>query len=117
MAGPRFISKTTSNLESFTTISYLSGVFQRLTFGNIVLCNLFRNPAYLAKMGATLQTLSEGRFILGIGAGHIKDECIAYGYNFPSAKIRVEMLEESVQIIRKMWTEKTASFEGEHYRI
>jgi len=112
-----FVSIDTPNLESFSTISYLAGVFKRLMFGNIVLCNSYRSPALLAKMGATLQTLTKGRFILGIGAGWKEDEYIAYGYGFPPPKIRVQMLEEGVQIIRKMWTEDSATFKGKYYEI
>ena len=112
-----FVSETTPTIEGFTSISYLSGIFKKLKFGNIVLCNSYRNPALLAKMGATLQLLTGGRFILGIGAGWKEDEYIAYGYEFPSAKIRIEQLEEAVQIIRKMWTETKATFEGKYYRI
>jgi len=111
------IPKATPNLESFTSISYLAGVFQKLTFGNIVLCNSYRNPATLAKMAATLQTLTHGRFVLGIGAGWKEDEYIAYGYEFPSPRARVGQLEEGVQIIRRMWTEETVTFKGRYYTV
>jgi len=107
----------TPNLEGFTAIAYFSGIFKNLKFGNIVLCNSYRNPALLAKMGATLQLLTRGRFILGIGAGWKMDEYIAYGYEFPPAKVRIRQLEEAVQIIRKMWTEEKATFKGKYYQI
>ena len=113
----RFVSETTPTIEGFTAISYLSGIFKRLKFGNIVLCNSYRNPALLAKMGATLHLLTGGRFILGIGSGWKEDEYIAYGYEFPPPKVRIQQLEEGVQIIRKMWTETKATFEGKYYRI
>jgi len=112
-----FVPVTTPTIEGFTAIAYLSGVFKRLKFGNIVLCNSYRNPALLAKMGATLQLLTGGRFILGIGAGWKKDEYIAYGYDFPPAAVRIGQLEEAVQIIRRMWTETEATFEGKYYKI
>jgi len=112
-----FVPETTPTIEGFTAISYFSGIFKKLKFGNIVLCNSYRNPALLAKMSATLQLLTRGRFILGIGAGWKEDEYLAYGYEFPSAKVRIEQLEEAVQIVRKMWTETKASFEGKYYRI
>jgi len=112
-----FVPGNAPTLESFTSISYLSGVFRRLTFGNIVLCNSYRNPALLAKMGATLQTLTGGRFILGIGAGWKEDEYLAYGYNFPPAKVRIQQLEEGVQIIRRMWTEDLVTFKGRYYSV
>jgi len=112
-----FLNKETDNLECFTTISYLSGVLKKLDFGSIVLCNSYRNPALLAKMGATLNVLTGGRFILGIGAGWKEDEYVAYGYEFPPAAVRIRQLEEGVQIIKKMWTEEEASFQGKYFRI
>jgi len=110
-------SRDTENLEGWTTINYLIGLFKRLSFGHIVLCNSYRNPALLAKMAATLCLLAPGRFILGIGAGWMKDEYLSYGYEFPEAPARIEALEEAVQIIRKMWTEKVVYFRGRHYNI
>jgi alkanesulfonate monooxygenase SsuD/methylene tetrahydromethanopterin reductase-like flavin-dependent oxidoreductase (luciferase family) len=104
-------------LECMTTLSYLAGAFPQLDFGNAVLCQSFRNPALLAKMGATLQMLTHGRFILGIGAGWKEDEYLAYGYDFPKASVRIAQLNEAVQIVRKMWTETPASFEGQYYHI
>ena len=107
----------TDNLEGWTTLNYLMGMFKRLSFGHIVLCNSFRNPALVAKMTATLSVLSSGRFILGIGAGWKKEEYLSYGYDFPKASVRIEALDEAVQIIRKMWTENEVHFTGKHYRI
>lgn len=107
----------TDTLECLTSICFLAGAFPELDFGSIVLCQSYRNPALLAKMGATLQVLSGGRFILAIGAGWKTDEYLAYGYEFPRASVRIAQLEEAVQIIRKMWTETPASFEGKYYRI
>ena len=107
----------TDNLEGWTTLNYLMGMFNRLSFGHIVLCNSFRNPALLAKMAATLSVLSSGRFILGIGAGWKKDEYLSYGYDFPKASARIEALDEAVQIIRKMWTEDVVYFNGKHFTI
>jgi len=71
----------------------------------------------LAKMGATLQFLSGGRFILGIGAGGNEEEYRAYGYDFPPGGVRVEQLEETLQIIKAWWTEETATFAGRYYQI
>jgi alkanesulfonate monooxygenase SsuD/methylene tetrahydromethanopterin reductase-like flavin-dependent oxidoreductase (luciferase family) len=68
-------------------------------------------------MAATLQVLSGGRFILGIGAGWREDEYAAYGYDFPSPKVRFAQLEEVITICRLMWTEAEPSFEGAHFRI
>jgi len=104
-------------LESFTTLSYVAALHPQLKFGHTVICQSFRNPALLAKMGATLQFLSGGRFLLGIGAGWNEEEYKAYGYTFPSARERVEQLEETLQIIKAMWTESKATINGKHYRI
>ena len=104
-------------LEGFTTLSYMAALHPQLNFGHTVLCQSFRNPALLAKMGATLQYLSGGRFTLGIGAGWNEEEYNAYGYDFPPASVRVEQLDEALQIIKAMWTEEKATFTGKHYSI
>ncbi len=104
-------------LESFTTISYLAALYPQLMFGQTVVCQSFRNPALLAKMGATLQLMSGGRFILGLGAGWNEDEYRAYGYAFPPAPVRVAQLEETIQIVKAMWTQEQASFQGTYYHL
>lgn len=112
-----FVPDDVDTLECWTSIAYLAGAFPELDFGSIVLCQSYRNPALLAKMGATLQALTGGRFILGIGAGWKEDEYLAYGYEYPKASDRITQLEETVRIIREMWTETPANFEGEYYSI
>jgi alkanesulfonate monooxygenase SsuD/methylene tetrahydromethanopterin reductase-like flavin-dependent oxidoreductase (luciferase family) len=104
-------------LEAITTLTYLVGRHPGMRFGHIVLGQSYRNPALTAKMAAILQALSQGKFILGIGAGWKEDEYQAYGYPYPPASVRVDQLEEAVQIIRAMWTQSPASFEGKYYRI
>lgn len=104
-------------LESFTTLSYMAALHPQLKFGQVVVCQSFRNPALLAKMGATLQFLSGGRYMLGIGAGWDETEYNAYGYAFPPAPARVEQLEETLQILKAMWSQTPASFTGQHYQI
>ncbi|HUS13549.1 MAG TPA: LLM class flavin-dependent oxidoreductase [Chloroflexia bacterium] len=105
------------NLEGLTTLIYLAGQHPEYTFGNIVLAQSYRPPALLAKMATTLQTISGGRFVLAIGAGWKKDEYLAYGYEFPSAAVRIQQLAETAQIIRLMFTEPVATFHGRHYHI
>jgi alkanesulfonate monooxygenase SsuD/methylene tetrahydromethanopterin reductase-like flavin-dependent oxidoreductase (luciferase family) len=107
----------TDLLEGFTTLTYLAALHPQLKFGHTVLCQSFRNPALVAKMGATLQFLSGGRFILGVGAGWNEAEYRAYGYDFPPPRVRVEQLEETLQILRAMWIEEQATFVGRHYRV
>jgi alkanesulfonate monooxygenase SsuD/methylene tetrahydromethanopterin reductase-like flavin-dependent oxidoreductase (luciferase family) len=104
-------------LEGFTALTYFSALHPQLKFGHSVLCQSFRNPALLAKMAATLHFLTAGRFILGIGAGWNKEEYKAYGYDFPPGRVRVEQLEEALQIINALWTQDSATFEGKYYGI
>lgn len=106
-----------TDLEAFTALTYMAALHPKLKFGHTVLCQSFRNPALVAKMGATLQFLSGGRFILGIGAGWNAEEYRAYGYDFPPARVRVEQLEEALQIIKALWTEERVTFEGRYYRV
>ena len=108
---------TTDVLEGWTTLSYLMGQYPKLHFGNMVLSQSFRNPALLAKMAASLQYLSGNRLYLGIGAGWKEDEYQAYGYDFPPPGQRVDQLDEALRIIRALWTEAPATFNGQHYRI
>ena len=112
-----FQDPTTDTYECFSTLCYLAGLFQEFTFGNIVLSQSYRNPALVAKMGATLQVLTGGRYVLGIGAGWKRDEYLAYGYDFPVPATRIHQLEEAVQIIRLMWTQTPATFHGRYYHI
>jgi alkanesulfonate monooxygenase SsuD/methylene tetrahydromethanopterin reductase-like flavin-dependent oxidoreductase (luciferase family) len=107
----------TDTLECWTTLTYLAAKYPKLTFGSIVMSQAYRAPALLAKMGATLQTLSGGRFVLGLGAGWKKDEYLAYGYEFPSTATRIHQLAEAAQIIRLMWTQPRATFHGRFYHI
>ena len=104
-------------LEGFTTLTYVAALHPQLKFGHTVLCQSFRNPALVAKMASTLHYLSGGRYILGIGAGWHEEEYRAYGYDFPSGAVRVEQTEEALRIIRALWTEEQANFEGKHYRV
>ena len=107
----------TDTYEAWTTLTYLSARFPRLWAGNLVICQSYRPPALLAKMAATLQVLTNGHYILGIGAGWKKDEYLAYGYDFPAPAIRIHQLNEAVQIIRKMWTQPETTFKGQYYQV
>jgi len=104
-------------LEGWTALAYLAGEAPAYAFGNLVLSQSYRNPALLAKMAATFQYLSGGRLILGIGAGWQADEYLAYDYPYPEAGTRVEQLGEAIDVIRAMWTESPATYEGRHYRV
>jgi alkanesulfonate monooxygenase SsuD/methylene tetrahydromethanopterin reductase-like flavin-dependent oxidoreductase (luciferase family) len=103
--------------EGWTLLAYALARYPDKLCGHEVLCNSFRNPAHLAKMAATAQALSGGRFVLGIGAGWNEEEYLAYGWPFPSARVRIEQLAEAIQLIQALWTQSPATFQGKHYAI
>jgi F420-dependent oxidoreductase-like protein len=88
-----------------------------IKLGQLVVGVPYRNPALLAKMCTTLDIVSHGRSIVGLGAAWHEPEFDAYGWPFPPVKERMEMLEEAIQIVDRMMTERPASFEGKHYQV
>jgi alkanesulfonate monooxygenase SsuD/methylene tetrahydromethanopterin reductase-like flavin-dependent oxidoreductase (luciferase family) len=104
-------------LEGWTALTWLAAKFPDVMLCHHVLGHGYRNPALTAKMAATLQVLSGGRFMLGIGAGWREDEYRSYGYDFPKASVRLRQLEEVVQICRLMWTEDHPTFSGTYFQI
>jgi F420-dependent oxidoreductase-like protein len=104
-------------LESWTTLAALSGYTSSIRLGTLVTGNTYRHPSLLAKIGATLDVLSRGRLFMGVGAAWNKEEATAYGIPFPPTLERLRRLEEAVQIIRRMWTQERASFDGKYYKI
>jgi F420-dependent oxidoreductase-like protein len=103
--------------ECWTTVTALSQLTRRVRLGQMVGCNSYRNPALLAKITSTLDVVSGGRLDWGIGAGWYEGEYRSYGYDFPTAKVRLAMLAEAVQIVTSMWAEPETTFHGEHYDI
>ncbi len=112
-----FDAKTDPFLEGWTTLTWLAAKFPNVMLCHHVLGHGYRPPALTAKMAATLQTLSGGRFILGIGAGWREKEYLAYGYDFPKPSVRFGQLEELIQICRLMWTEPEPNFRGKYFSI
>jgi alkanesulfonate monooxygenase SsuD/methylene tetrahydromethanopterin reductase-like flavin-dependent oxidoreductase (luciferase family) len=104
-------------IECWTLLTWIAARYPGVDLGTIVMSNSFRSPSLMAKMGASLQEISLGRFILGYGAGWYEPEYTAYGYDFQRFRTRLEMLEEGVQVIKTLWTEAPASFSGKHYRV
>jgi len=104
-------------VECWTMLTWMAARYPGPMLGTVVMCNSFRSPALLAKMSASLQEMSTGRLILGYGAGWYEDEYKSYGFDYPSAGVRVDMFEEGVQIIKKMWVDSPANFRGKYYRI
>ena len=111
--GPR----TNNMLESYTLLGGLAARTSRVNLGALVTGVTYRNPALVAKAVTTLDVVSSGRAVLGIGAAWNDDEHDGYGFPFPSVRERMERLEEAIQICRAMFQEEAPSFEGRHYRI
>ncbi len=103
--------------EGWSLLTFALARYPDKLCGHQVLCNSFRNPAHLAKMTATCQTLSGGRVVLGIGAGWNEEEYLAYNWPFPKMSVRSAQLAEAIQICRLMWTQSPAHFAGKHYQI
>jgi F420-dependent oxidoreductase-like protein len=103
--------------EAWTLMAALGAATSRVRLGQMCTCMAYRNPAYLAKMAATVDMISGGRAEMGIGAGWYEHEWRAYGYGFPSAGERIAMLDEGVQIMRSLWADGTATFQGRHYQV
>ena len=109
--------ETEPMLEAYTTLSALATQTSRVKLGALVTGVTYRNPALLVKEVTTLDVISKGRAILGIGAAWNEDEHKGYGFEFPPIGQRMDRLEEAVTIARLMFTEERPSFEGKHYRI
>ena len=92
--------------EAWVILSYAAALAPELQIGHLVSCNSYRPPALLAKMAASLHSLSGGRFVLGYGAGWKKDEYEAYGYDFASPAVRIAMMEEGLQVIKALWRDE-----------
>jgi probable F420-dependent oxidoreductase len=95
----------------------VAAVTERVELGTLVTPVGFRNPALLAKMAATLDTISGGRVIVGLGSGWFQSEFAGYGLPFPPLRDRLEQLDETATILKKLWTEEQPTFEGRHYRL
>jgi len=103
--------------EAWTTLSALSTLTNRVRLGNLVLCNSFRYPSLLAKMAATLDVISNGRFILNIGAGWFTKEAIAYDIPWAKYSERLASLEEAIKVIKKLWQEREVDFKGKYFEL
>ena len=103
-------------LEAYTLLGALAARTSRARLATLVTGNTYRNPALLAKMVTTLDVVSGGRAVLGIGAGWFEPEHVGYGIAFPSLRERLDRLEEALEIIRAMFRGERPSFEGRFYR-
>ena len=103
--------------ECWSLMAALSQMTSEVRIGQMCTCNSYRNPAYLTKVASSIDVMSGGRLEFAIGAGWYDQEYKAYGYDYPSAGIRLKMLEEALQIYIAMTTQEKATFEGDHYQI
>ena len=103
--------------ECWSLMAALSQVTEKVRIGQMCTCNSYRNPAYLTKVASTIDAMSGGRLEFAIGAGWYDQEYKAYGYEYPSAGVRLKMLEEALQIYIAMNTKDKATFNGEYYAI
>ena len=104
-------------LEGYTTLSYLAAATRRARLGTLVTGVTYRNPGVLVKTVSTLDVLSGGRAMLGIGAAWFEREHQGLGVPFPPLRERFERLEEALRIAKQMWSGEVAPFEGRHYRL
>jgi F420-dependent oxidoreductase-like protein len=104
-------------LDGWTVVAALAETTSRLRLGVLVTCNSYRNPGILAKMVVTSDHISGGRIELGMGAGWMEEEYAAYGFPFPRVRTRLAQLEESLEVITRLFVEARTSYRGEHYRF
>ena len=104
-------------LECWTTLTALAAQTSRIRLTPLVLANTYRHPAVFAKMASTLDVISDGRVEIGIGAGGGRSDHAASGLDFPSTAVRVSMLEEAIELMKRLWTEREVNFEGRYYSL
>ncbi|GAB3261980.1 LLM class F420-dependent oxidoreductase [Kineosporia babensis] len=104
-------------LEGYTSLGFLAGVTQNVRLSLLVTGVTYRHPGLLAKTVTTLDVLSKGRAMLGIGAAWYDREHAGLGVPFPPTAERFERLEETLQICRQMWSDNDGAFHGKHYQL
>ena len=114
---PIFNDAPGSVFEGWTMLAALSGIVHRVRLGVLVTGNTYRHPAVLANMAATLDVASGGRLEIGLGTGWVEAEHAAYGIPLPSWKERFDRLEETCEILHRLFADETANFDGTFYRI
>jgi F420-dependent oxidoreductase-like protein len=104
-------------LEGYTSLGFLAGQTETITLTMLVTGVTYRYPGVLAKIVTTLDVLSQGRSMFGIGAAWYEREHVALGIPYPPVRERFEMLEETIQICLQMWSDNNGPYEGKHYRL
>jgi F420-dependent oxidoreductase-like protein len=104
--------------DCYTTLPAIAAVTDEMELSGLVTCVHYRNPAYLGRALTTLDSISNGRAVLGIGAGWYEDEYDAYGYEYPDPATRIRQMRDAIQLIKAMWTEESpVDYEGEYYEV
>lgn len=114
---PNTPDRVGDTLECWSALSALAALVPRMRVGTIVVGNTYRHPAVVAKMAATVDVIAGGRLILGIGAAWQQNEHEAYGIPFPPVGERLARLDEACQVMKLLFTQPKASFEGRYYRL
>ena len=109
--------RSESQMDGWMLLAALAPQTERIRMGLLVTCNSYRNPALLAKMAATVDQISRGRLVHGIGCGWFEQEYRGYGYDFPPIATRLAQLDESIRLQKLLWTTETPSFDGEFYSL
>jgi F420-dependent oxidoreductase-like protein len=104
-------------LEGYSALAYVAAVTERITLGTLVTGVTYRHPGLLAKTVTTLDVLSGGRALLGLGAAWYEREHLGLGVPYPPVSERFERLEEAIKVCLQMWSEDDGPFEGTHYRL
>ena len=109
--------RPTHVFEAFTLLAALSQRTSRVGLGQLVTCASYRNVGLLAKEAACVDVYSAGRLILGLGAGWFHEEYHSYGYDYLPDRQRLAVLDETIEVVRRLWSEETVTFAGDHVRV
>jgi len=114
---PNTPARSGDTLECWTTLASLATAVPRMRVGTLVAGNTYRHPAVLAKMAANVDVVTGGRLICGIGAGWQENEHAAYGLPFYTVGERLARLDEACEVLKRLWTQPRAAFEGRYYQL